>query len=127
MAGVRYKAWNPPSALHPTIKPDVPLVFDIYDTYNARSVGGCTYHVTHPGGRSYDTFPVNSLEAESRRVNRFWENNHSVKQVEQIVGQAGVAPTTRYVEADYMPPPAIEIKRVAPKKEFGRTLDLRWV
>ncbi len=127
VAGVRYKAWNPPSALHPTIKPDVPLVFDIYDKYNERPVGGCTYHVTHPGGRSYDAFPVNSLEAESRRVNRFWENNHSVKQVEQIVGQAGVAPTTRYVEEGYTPPPAIEIRKVAPKKEFGRTLDLRWV
>ncbi len=127
VAGVRYKAWNPPSALHPTIKPDVPLVFDIYDTYNERSIGGCTYHVTHPGGRSYDTFPVNSLEAESRRVNRFWENNHNVKQVEEVVEQSGIAPTERYVESGYTPPPSIEIKKVAPKKEFGRTLDLRWV
>ena len=128
VAGVRYKAWNPPSALHPTIKPDVPLVFDIYDKWNERSIGGCTYHVTHPGGRSYDTFPVNSLEAESRRVNRFWENNHSVKEVELVVSQANrTAPTERYVENRYTPPPALEIRKVAPKKEFGRTLDLRWV
>jgi uncharacterized protein (DUF2126 family)/transglutaminase-like putative cysteine protease len=77
VAGVRYKAWNPPSALHPTIGIDTPLVFDIIDSWNNKTIGGCTYFVSHPGGRSYDTFPINSYEAESRRVNRFWEFGHT--------------------------------------------------
>ena len=71
VVGVRYKAWEPWSALHPTIGVDTPLVFDVVDTWNNKSVGGCTYFVSHPGGRSYETYPVNSFEAESRRSNRF--------------------------------------------------------
>ncbi|WP_339665558.1 transglutaminase family protein [Maribacter arcticus] len=73
VAGVRFKAWDPWSALHPTIGVDTPLVFDIVDDWNQKSIGGCTYFVAHPGGLSYDNYPINSLEAESRRINRFWD------------------------------------------------------
>jgi len=84
VAGVKYKAWQPWSALHPTIGVDAPLVFDVVDKWNQRSIGGMSYHVAHPGGRSYDTYPVNSLEAESRRVNRYTDFNHTQGDVEFV-------------------------------------------
>ena len=77
VAGVKYKAWQPWSALHPTIGVDTPLVFDVVDKWNERSIGGMTYYISHPGGRTYDTFPVNSYEAESRRISRFADFNHT--------------------------------------------------
>ncbi len=81
--GVRYRAWQPFSALHPTINTHSPLVFDIIDTWNHRSIGGCTYHVSHPGGLSYEQMPVNAAEAESRRHNRFDDLSHTQAVIKQ--------------------------------------------
>ena len=87
VGAIRYKAWAPWSALHPTIAVHSPLVIDIVDTYHNRSLGACTYHVSHPGGRNYDTFPVNGNEAEARRVARFWKHGHTQGDMDLDLGE----------------------------------------
>jgi uncharacterized protein (DUF2126 family) len=94
VAGVRYKAWKPPSSLHPTLDVDAPLVFDIFDCWSNHAVGGCTYYVSHPGGLAYDTYPKNGLEAESRRMSRFQPFGHSP-------GIQAPAPASRSLELPY--------------------------
>ena len=135
VSGVRYKAWQPWSALHPTIKVDTPLTFDIIDKWNTRSIGGFNYFVTHPGGRSYDTFPVNSYEAESRRINRYWDFNHSQGEVSPIEPKiTGEANSLFAIEANRKVTNKTGSKKLyfheMPKnKEYPHTLDLRqrWI
>ena len=121
VAGVRYRAWQPPSALHPTIGIHSPLVFDLIDTWNGRAIGGCTYRVVHPGGRSYDSFPVNAMEAESRRHTRFQDWGHTAG---TFTPPPWIAPLARFFPGGTPPGPMAPPVEDLPG-EFPHTLDLR--
>lgn len=121
VAAVRYKAWAPQSALHPTIGVHSPLIFDLVDTWNGQTIGGCSYHVVHPGGRSYDTFPINAFEAESRRINRFGDTEHTPTAKMHMPEFTGM----REFFANKAPPKPMAPPAEQPTDEYPHTLDLR--
>ncbi len=125
VAGIRYKAWNPHSSLHPTIETDTPLVFDIVDTWNKKSIGGCIYFVSHPGGRSYDHFPINSLEAESRRINRFWDFGQAQTDVEHVPELINEDDNAVRNFEEKPSSKKFKYKTLPDNPEFPNTLDLR--
>ena len=121
VGGVRYRAWQPPSALHPTIGIHSPLIFDLIDTWNGKSIGGCSYHVSHPGGRSYERFPINANEAESRRGNRFFDFGHTP-------GPLPTPPAGKILREFFEhkhPPRPMAPPPEEPAGEYPYTLDLR--
>jgi uncharacterized protein (DUF2126 family) len=111
--------------LHPTVGIHAPLVFDIVDLWNNRSIGGCTYHVVHPGGRSYDDIPLNANVAEARRISRFWEYGHTPDSGSFIVGTIP-QPIGRQFIPEGNPGPIAELPPNEINPEFPHTLDLRW-
>jgi uncharacterized protein (DUF2126 family) len=117
---VRYRAWSPPSALHPTIGVHTPLVFDLIDTWNGRSIGGCSYHISHPGGLSYTSFPVNAFEAESRRGNRFENLSHTQGPYTEVPELEALREFFPNHDPKPMEPPPEESP-----DEYPHTLDLR--
>jgi uncharacterized protein (DUF2126 family) len=121
VGGVRYRAWQPPSALHPTIGIHSPLVIDLVDTWNGRAVSGCTYRVVHPGGRNYETFPVNAYEAEARRHVRFQDWGHTPG---SYTPPPWLAPLARFFTGGTPPGPMAPPPEEA-AGEFPHTLDLR--
>ncbi|GHD21167.1 IMP dehydrogenase [Halioglobus japonicus] len=121
VGGVRYRAWQPPSALHPMIGVHVPLTFDLIDSWNGRSLGGCSYHVSHPGGRSYDSFPINAFEAESRRINRFDTVSHTQG---PFIPQPEVSALREFFPNDSVPRP-MEPPPEEPAGEYPYILDMR--
>ncbi|GAB4042387.1 transglutaminase family protein [Spirosoma litoris] len=125
VSGIRYKAWNPTSALHPTIGVDAPLVFDVIDTWNNRILGGCTYFVSHPGGRSFDTYPINSYEAESRRTSRFWGFGHTPSQKEEIPVTVKSTPSISRFVAEHKKDLRMDTPVELVNQEYPHTLDLR--
>ena len=120
VGGVRYRAWQPPSALHPTIGVHSPLVFDLVDSWNGRSIGGCTYRVMHPGGRSYEHFPVNANEAEARRHGRYEALGHTPG---RFAPPPWLPPLARFYPGG--PPRPMAPPREEPAGEYPHTLDLR--
>lgn len=121
VGGVRYRAWQPPSGLHPTIGVHAPLVFDLIDTWNGLSIGGCSYHVSHPGGLSYDTYPVNAYEAETRRVSRYVDFGHTPA---PLMAQPGFNVLRQFMPGGAFPRPMAP-PVLSSDNEYPHTLDLR--
>ncbi len=121
VSGIRFRAWQPWSCLHPTIGVHSPLVFDVVDTWTSRSLGGCSYHVAHYGGRNYTTRPVNALEAEARRIARFSDDVHTPGPFTVTQGSRRRA----HFETRPMSPDPVIIPPEEDNPEFAYTFDLR--
>ena len=122
VVGVRYRAWQPTFALHPDIPVDTPLTFDVIDTWSNRSLGGCSYHVSDPGGRSYDDVPVNANVAEARRLARFDEHQHTpAATIKTPVMPAGSQFNVTPANEEVITHGSIDLN-----PEYPCTADMRW-
>ncbi|MET0386277.1 MAG: transglutaminase family protein [Polyangiales bacterium] len=121
VAGVRYKAWKAAFGLHPTIEMHAPLVVDVFDRQLGRAIGGCVYHVNHPGGLSYETFPVNAYEAEARRISRFWAWGHTPGEAQPPAWAAELRARDALALERTLREPVPE----PPNPDYPYTLDLR--
>ncbi len=71
VAGVRYRARPADPSNSPVFSPQVPLTFEVLDTWQRLHLGGAQYHLSSPTGKTYEDLPTSPTEAQARVAERF--------------------------------------------------------